>query len=192
MRAIKFLFQVVGLVSAAQTNVCFEGYVMDRFCINRGTLLDNPQAKTLLRPDLHSVHCLVDVGICRDSGFEILAPLSEATADAAYCPAYRIGGSAGFDKTLKLAREVGDKGAGCSTCTGSELDKGFRAVFVGTVSGGGTWSWSEPPVLSVSEVLRAGSECPNGLTKTQAPCGAASVTTTTVTTSTGLCDASVP
>ena len=173
MCATKFLFilQAIGLACAAQTNVCFEGYVMDRFCIDRGTLLDNSQVKTLLHPELHSVHCLVDVSICYNSGFEILAPLSEATADAAYCPAYRIGGDSGFEKTLKLAREVGNKGAGCSTCTGDAVDKGFRAVFVGTASSGSTWSADKPPVLSVSEVLKAGSKCPNGLSPTQSPCG---------------------
>ena len=51
-------------------DVCFEGYVMDRYCINRGTLLDNAQVKTLLNPEKHSLHCLVDVGVCRDIGLQ--------------------------------------------------------------------------------------------------------------------------
>ena len=143
---------------------------MDRYCINRGTLLDNAQVKTLLNPEKHSLHCLVDVGVCRDSGYEILAPLSKATADAAYCPAYRIGGDSGFDKTLKLARELGSKDAGCTTCTGSELKQGFRAVFVGTVSSGATWSADKPPELEVTQVLKAGSQCPDGLSLTRSPC----------------------
>ena len=151
---------------------------MDRFCINRGTLLDNSGVKTLLNPELHSVHCLVDVGVCRDSGFEILAPLAQKTADAAYCPAYRIGGGAsGFDKTLKLARELGNKNNGCTTCTGSKVDKGFRALFVGRVSGSTAWSAAKPPVLEVSQVLEAGSKCPNGLGQTQPPCGSDVATT---------------
>ena len=158
-------------ITKTPADVCFEGYVIDRFCINRGTLLDNPQVTTLLNPELHSVHCLVDVGVCRDSGFEILAPLVKATANAAYCSAYRIGGASGFKKTLDLAREVGNKDDGCSTCTGSEVDKGFRAVFVGTASSEATWSAEKPPVLSVTQVLKAGSECPNGLSRTQPPCG---------------------
>ena len=144
---------------------------MDRFCINRGTLLDNPQVRTLLNPELHSVHCLVDVGVCRDSGFEILAPLAKATANATYCSAYRIGGDSGFKKTLDLAREVGNKDAGCSTCTGSEVDKGFRAVFVGTVSSEATWAADIPRMLSVTQVLKAGSDCPNGLSRTRPSCG---------------------
>ena len=163
-------------------DVCFEGYVMDRYCIDRGTFLDMPSVTTLLNPEEHSLHCLVDVGVCRDSGFEILAPLSEATADAAYCPAYRIGGASGFDDTLKLARELGNKDAGCTTCTGSGLDKGFRALFVGTVSSGAVWSADKPPVLEVTQVLQAGSQCPNGIPQTQPPCGSTSVTTAAATT----------
>merc|ERR1719201_2967700 len=132
---LKIFLCLQGLAFVACKNVCFEGYVMDRFCINRGTLLDNAKVKTLLNPEKHSVHCLVDVEVCRNSGFEILAPLAQKTQDAAYCSAYRIGeGASGFDKTLDLARETGSQLA-CSTCKGfGFLDKGFRALFVGTVT----------------------------------------------------------
>ena len=37
----------------------FEGYVMDFYCIDRGTLLDNPNVNTLEGPDQHSVHWYV-------------------------------------------------------------------------------------------------------------------------------------
>ena len=153
---------------------------MDRLCINRGNLLDDNTVTTLLNPEKHSLHCLVDVGVCRDSGYEILAPLSKATADAAYCPAYRIGGDSGFDKTLKLAREMGNKNGACTTCTGSEVDQGFRAVFVGTVSSGATWSADKPPVLEVTQVLKAGSQCPNGMSQTQSPCDEADEATKSI------------
>ena len=147
---------------------------MDRFCINAVSLMDNPGVKTLVHPEMHSVKCLVDQSVCRDSGYEILAPLPTPTSTAAYCPAYRIGGGAsGFDKTLKLARELGNKNNGCTTCTGSKVDKGFRALFVGRVSGSTAWSAAKPPVLEVSQVLQAGSKCPNGLPQTQPPCGSA-------------------
>eukprot|EP00978_Attheya_sp_CCMP212_P008406 scaffold19798_cov51-Attheya_sp.AAC.5 len=59
-------------------NVCIEGYIMDLFCINRGTLLlENSSVTTLRNPERHSVHCialprLVDVGSCRRSGYELL------------------------------------------------------------------------------------------------------------------------
>ena len=143
---------------------------MDRLCINRGTLLDAPSVKTLLNPEKHSLHCLVDVPRCLNSGFEILAPLATATADAAYYPAYRIGDKeAGFWDTVKLARELGSVAAGCTTCKGNKLAKGFSAVFVGKVSGDATWSSEKPPVLEVSQVLEAGSKCPNGMAPTQPP-----------------------
>ena len=51
---------------------CTEGFVMDLFCINRRTLLDVPSVVTLQNPEKHSVHCLVDVGWCIDSGYNIL------------------------------------------------------------------------------------------------------------------------
>ena len=57
---------------AQVVNVCIVGYVMDTFCINRGTLLDNPSVKTLRNPELHTIHCLVDVSRCRNSGYEVL------------------------------------------------------------------------------------------------------------------------
>jgi hypothetical protein len=37
----------------------YEGYVMDYFCINRGTLFDNPDVITLENPGVHSVHWYV-------------------------------------------------------------------------------------------------------------------------------------
>jgi hypothetical protein len=37
----------------------FEGYVMDYYCIERGTLLDNPGVNTLEGPEQHSVHWYV-------------------------------------------------------------------------------------------------------------------------------------
>eukprot|EP00122_Pirum_gemmata_P015696 Pgem_evm1s14677 len=45
---------------------------MDRYCIDRGTLFDNPSVNTLGNPGRHSVHCLVDVDECINTAFEIL------------------------------------------------------------------------------------------------------------------------
>ena len=55
----------------AAREVCVEGFVMDKFCIDLGTLLDNPRVKTLENPEKH---CLVDVSVCYKSGFNILLP----------------------------------------------------------------------------------------------------------------------
>ena len=46
---------------------CIEGFAMDLFCINRGTLLDAPSVVTLQNPEKHSVHCLVDIDRCVNS-----------------------------------------------------------------------------------------------------------------------------
>lgn len=54
-----------------------EGYIMDILCIERGTLLDAPDIVTLQNPEKHSIHCLVDVDECVDSGYSILSPPKE-------------------------------------------------------------------------------------------------------------------
>ena len=36
--------------------ICFEGFIMDSFCIERGTLLDAPTIISLQNPELHSFH----------------------------------------------------------------------------------------------------------------------------------------
>ena len=47
------------LALAAIKHFSFEGFVMDYYCIDRGTLLDNPSVVTLEGPDQHSVHWCV-------------------------------------------------------------------------------------------------------------------------------------
>ena len=112
---------VASAINASATNVCMVGYVMDTYCIGRGTLLDNKELKTLEHPDKHSVHCLVDVPNCYESGFEILQdpPADESTKT--YCRALKLdaGGNA---MALSLARALGEYSKdGCYTCT---RDKG--------------------------------------------------------------------
>jgi hypothetical protein len=48
------------VAAAAIGTVCLNGYIMDRYCIDLGRMLDGAGA-TLERPDRHTVHCLVDV-----------------------------------------------------------------------------------------------------------------------------------
>merc|ERR1711964_720402 len=112
-----------------------------------------------------------DMGPCRESGYNILAPVANPTDDVKYCPAYNLGkpDDPSFEKTLVAARAVGDKD-GCSTCTGSELKTGYKALFVGTVKTADEWSGEAPIKLTVSEILAAGSACPNGKEQTTAPC----------------------
>ena len=71
----------------AQQEVCSTGYIMDWFCINRGTLLDNGNVITLEGPEQHSVHCLVDPSICWRSGFALL---ELSGGSPTYCSAYSL------------------------------------------------------------------------------------------------------
>ena len=110
---------------------CTEGFVMDLFCINRGTLLDAPSVVTPQNPEKHSVHCLVDVNVCVNSGYNILLPN----------PKFGQGSEPKFvraltlDKTgnalvVKFPRENGV----CSTCTGSgNITAGWRFTYIGKV-----------------------------------------------------------
>ena len=59
--------------TVAPGQFCHTGYVLDRFCIERGTLLDNSQLRSLQHPDEHSFHCLLDVSSCRNSVYELLS-----------------------------------------------------------------------------------------------------------------------
>ena len=93
---------------------CYEGYVMDKYCIDRGTLLDNPSLSTLSNPDVHSVHCLVDVASCVNSPFELLE--IEPNDEGIHCRAYTLSSTA-KSETIAIAREIGV----CSTCSSSGI-----------------------------------------------------------------------
>jgi hypothetical protein len=114
-------------------NICVEGFIMDFFCIDRGTLLDNPAVRTLEEPQKHSVHCLVDVPSCFNSPFEVLLdPVNDENSATTnlYSRGWRLSEDA-KTTVLALARDVGTS---CSTCTGNGmLRKGFRAVMSATI-----------------------------------------------------------
>ena len=50
--------------TAVSPTVCYTGFLMDVYCIERGTLLDVPSAATLTNPEQHSIHCLIGVDVC--------------------------------------------------------------------------------------------------------------------------------
>mmetsp|Transcript_29109 Transcript_29109/g.55192 ORF Transcript_29109/g.55192 Transcript_29109/m.55192 type:complete len:396 (+) Transcript_29109:589-1776(+) len=119
--------------------ICVEGYVMDFFCIERGTLFDNPSVVSLAEPERHSVHCLVDVAPCLASPYEVLFALPEAsvTSDIKHARGWRLDDSS-KDQIIALARGVGRIAASptCTTCTedsGGSLDNGFHAGMLATV-----------------------------------------------------------
>jgi hypothetical protein len=126
---------------------CVEGFVMDFYCIDRKFLLDRSSIRTLERPELHSVHCLVDVGQCNESPFEILSdPLS---GDTLYARGWRLD-DATKNRIIDLARTVGS----CSTCENRQgLIQGFRAALNATVLDLG--SSSVPPLISATEIQQS-------------------------------------
>ena len=120
-------FYLIGSCFGA-TDVCYVGYAMDTYCINRGFLLSDPAVKTLESPNKHSVHCLVDVAICRVSGYEILAPNPDSHSN--YCRAYTMD-QKGNEMFVEYARSVGD----CSTCDSNNggIKDDFQVTIMGTV-----------------------------------------------------------
>ena len=60
----------ITVVSIGDT-FCVEGYVMDHYCIDIGSLLDRPNIRTLEGPEQHSIHCLVDVGPCLNAQLNV-------------------------------------------------------------------------------------------------------------------------
>ncbi|GMI06012.1 hypothetical protein TrLO_g5659 [Triparma laevis f. longispina] len=127
------------------STICFQGYVMDKYCIDRGTMLDYPTKSTLEFPELHSVHCLIDVPICYSSGFEVLKD-PEESGGKRYCRAYELDTN-GNNMVTQLGREEGS----CSTCDGDgTIEKGLRVRVVGALGGVGT-----PQVLNVDSVTLA-------------------------------------
>lgn len=151
------------IMTQAAKDVCVEGFVMDKYCIDLGVLLDNRAVTTLENPELHSVHCLVDVSLCLNTKFTILVPNPSGS------PAYAVGltlDDFGKQKSIEAARATGI----CSTCKGGgSLKHGFRGVFFGSITQQATGS--EPAVFSVKNVTVSplahnpngpSNGCPNG------------------------------
>jgi hypothetical protein len=159
------LLSFLSLTHGAIQKVCQESFIMDTFCLERGTLLDNPSVNTLANPEKHTLHCLVDVPRCYDSGFEILGPRNTSTG---YCRAFALDAN-GNALALTLARNTGD----CSTCTKSTGGQkvGFRATVKGTYDDAAT---TLPYALTVDSVEDASVGC-DGVEYTPInPCATAS------------------
>ena len=158
---------IVCLASVCRAiDVCVVGYVMDTFCIERGTLLDNPALKTLERPDAHSVHCLVDVPRCYESGFEVLVLPAEPTGGKTYCRAMKLDSNVNA-AALKLARDMGKVDLDATTCTGTEgnVERGFRATVRGTMD---LSEASKVRTIVTSSILPASVGC--GIANITDPC----------------------
>ncbi|EQC38751.1 hypothetical protein SDRG_03715 [Saprolegnia diclina VS20] len=96
--------------AATGKNVTLSGFIMDNFCITRGVMVDNPTTLTLQHPEVHSIHCLVDLTACTESGYSILSPPSAPGAN--YTVKYQLGtdGTALAIKYGMAARNYGKTG----------------------------------------------------------------------------------
>ena len=119
---------------------------MDTTCLDQGFFFDARDTNPLEAPETHSFHCLLDVGVCVDNGYEILAdPISE---DGLHCRAYTIEDNT---KILEYARARGD--SSCTTCIENEINQshGLRVTIIGTMLQNGN--------VLVSEVLDEDAGC---------------------------------
>ena len=130
--------------------ICTVGYIMDSFCIDRGTLFDNKGVATL-GPDgpiKHSVHCLIDVPSCIASPWEILNdasedPNSSMVEGVAFGRSFRVENN---DMLVEYAKTVGVCNNGC---TGA-LERGLKAMVVGEIVNlGGS---NTPAMIKVMQV----------------------------------------
>ncbi len=137
--------------------VCMTGYIMDKFCIDLGVLLDNRQITTLEEPENHSFHCLFDESRCYNSGFVVLGEKDPETS--LHCLGLRLEES---NVVIDAGRAAGSSEKSnthitCRTCTGdaSKPVAGYRATVKGTVKdlGDGSSGVSGQPLLSNIELL---------------------------------------
>ncbi|KAF0718314.1 Aste57867_1765 [Aphanomyces stellatus] len=104
--------------------VTFTGYVMDNFCIDMGTMVDNPSKKTLVDPQVHSIHCLTEVQSCVQSQYAMLEKLATPTNGALYGVKYQLGAD-GSALALEYANAAMAKGG----------SQGFTATVTGYYDG---------------------------------------------------------
>jgi DOMON domain len=126
--------------------------IQDLFCINRGTLFDNPNVTTLSLegPPVHSVHCLLDVPDCIASAFEILIPPLPTTPDL-YQRGWRLNDASKMD-VVALAQAVGI----CENCTddtgmSGTVERGLYVSLTATLQDVG--SADSPPIITASNIV---------------------------------------
>eukprot|EP00584_Thalassiosira_punctigera_P019506 CAMPEP_0172555966 /NCGR_PEP_ID=MMETSP1067-20121228/62037_1 /TAXON_ID=265564 ORGANISM="Thalassiosira punctigera, Strain Tpunct2005C2" /NCGR_SAMPLE_ID=MMETSP1067 /ASSEMBLY_ACC=CAM_ASM_000444 /LENGTH=646 /DNA_ID=CAMNT_0013344617 /DNA_START=62 /DNA_END=2002 /DNA_ORIENTATION=- len=134
-------------------DVCITNFIMDQYCIDLGTLLDDPNTMTLKNPEKHSFHCLLDVHFCKDSGYVVLGDKSEKTG--MHCLGFRLDDAA---TVIQAGLAAGRKGT-CTDCTGDNTkpEFGYRATVKGKVKELGNENVA--PILENIQVLDASVEC---------------------------------
>jgi len=149
-RLVFVLALTISRLVASQNETCYNGYIMDKYCIDQGFMIDNG-LPTLTQPEKHSVHCLVEISVCVDSGYEVLVDVNASE----YERAVELD-STGNTMVRALATQVG----GCGTCanpSGGQM-YGFAATVVGVLDTNYTGT---PPRLLVTNVYPSDISCEN-------------------------------
>jgi hypothetical protein len=112
--------------------------------MHRNIILDNSRVQTLVGPEQHSVHCLVDVRSCVRTAYELLLP--PEPGQIRYARGWRLDSDT-KDRVLELARTNGR----CQTCdegysNPEDQDRGFHVAISATVLDMG--SSTVPPTIS--------------------------------------------
>jgi len=142
---------------------------MDSYCIDRGTVLDKYLTETLLEPEQHSIHCLVDVDRCAKSGYQMLLDSADINGNNKHCRVLQLD-AFGTNQMRALAQATGEGSDFCETCTGARGSQthGFRATVFGTIpsiSGDDNddgQRHKNPPTMKVSRVEPASFGCNDG------------------------------
>jgi len=157
-RLVFVLALTISRLVASQNETCYNGYIMDKYCIDEGFMIDNG-LPTLKQPEKHSVHCLVEISVCVDSGYEVLVDVNASE----YERAVELD-STGNTMVRALATQVG----GCDTCanpTGGQM-YGFAATVVGVLDTNYTGT---PPRLLVTNVYPSDIPCESATRIAPAP-----------------------
>jgi hypothetical protein len=137
--------------------VCITSYIIDNFCIERGTFLDNDMVMTLENPEEHSFHCLLDVDLCRESGYQVIGDKNPDTG--VHCLGFRLDDT---DAVVSAGQTVGQNGY-CTSCIGdsSAPEYGWLATVKGTVAelGDGSSGVTGTPILTNIEILSSDEIC---------------------------------
>ena len=134
--------------------VCYEGYIMDTYCSQVG-FFPHATTRSLTKPEVHTVHCLIDDVSCINSGFEVLKFENDSSKTSPYCRAYKFN-DVGNQILIHMMKSIGV----CTDCyantTGEWVD-GFRATIFGTIAELGTTV--TPAIVNVTEVLDTSVGC---------------------------------
>ena len=153
-----FALALASRLVASQNETCYTGYIMDKYCIDKGFMIDN-NLPTLTQPENHSVHCLVEIPFCVDSGYEVLVDVNASE----YQRAVELD-STGNTMVRSLAIQVGRCGS-CANRNGGQM-YGFAATVVGVLDTNYTGT---PPRLLVTNVYPSDISCENATRIAPAP-----------------------